>query len=656
MTGYVRQSAGSIVTGATIQASHFNAEYNALESAFNGSSGHDHSGGTGQGPIITPAGGGSSTFIGNTVTGTANAIVIASTLPNNFTLVDKYIVSFRPTATNTGATTINVHSTGAIAAKKITPSGYVDVAAGDLSTGLNYIAIYDANANIYSILNITYQPTPIVTASGFVVAFSDLFNRFVLTSAATVTLPSIATTFPPYFWIELQARGGDITLTPNAADAIQGGADGASYTIVQGTSALVYIGDDGNWHLNGTAIAQPLASGGTGARTASDARTNLGLAIGTNVQAYDATLAALAAYNTNGLVTQTGADTFTGRTITGTTGTITVTNGSGVSGNPTITIASDYIGQSSITTLGTITTGVWSGTTVALNKGGTGATTQAGAANAVLPSQTSNSGKFLTTNGTDVSWATVAAGFGDPGANGIVVRTSLNTSTARTITGTANEITVTDGTGVSGNPTLSLPSALTFTGKTVTGGTFNGIAIGSSSTATTQSANDNSTKLATTAYADAIKYVKQAPVVTTLTTRVTASTTIPLDNTIPQNTEGTEVLAATITPTSASSVLEIEINGYFGPPSVAYQHIGALFVDTTANALAAQMLTVGTNNDSGGGFSFKYRLSAGSTSARTYKFRVGLSNAGTWYFNGDSTGNLFGGVSYSSMTVTEVAS
>lgn len=42
----------------------------------------------------------------------------------------------------------------------------------------------------------------------------------------------------------------------------------------------------------------------------------------------------------------------------------------------------------------------------------------------------------------------------------------------RTITGTANEITVTNGDGVSGNPTLSLPSALTFTGKTVTGGTF----------------------------------------------------------------------------------------------------------------------------------------------------------------------------------------
>lgn len=62
-------------------------------------------------------------------------------------------------------------------------------------------------------------------------------------------------------------------------------------------------------------------------------------------------------------------------------------------------------------------------------------------------------------------------------SNGIVVRTGTNTYTVRTITGTANELTVTNGSGASGAPTLSLPSALTFTGKTVTGGTFSSPAL-----------------------------------------------------------------------------------------------------------------------------------------------------------------------------------
>ena len=44
-----------------------------------------------------------------------------------------------------------------------------------------------------------------------------------------------------------------------------------------------------------------------------------------------------------------------------------------------VDIASTYVGQSSITTLGTITTGVWNGTDVAVADGGTGSSTQSGA-------------------------------------------------------------------------------------------------------------------------------------------------------------------------------------------------------------------------------------------------------------------------------------
>jgi hypothetical protein len=55
---------------------------------------------------------------------------------------------------------------------------------------------------------------------------------------------------------------------------------------------------------------------------------------------------------------------------------------------------------------------------------------------------------------------------------GFIVKPSAGGIAMRGLTGTAGEITITDSVGSAGNPTISLPSALTFTGKTVTGGTF----------------------------------------------------------------------------------------------------------------------------------------------------------------------------------------
>ncbi len=85
-------------------------------------------------------------------------------------------------------------------------------------------------------------------------------------------------------------------------------------------------------------VTLPTSLGSVNQVLTTDASGNLSWS---SVQPLDSTLTALAAYNTNGLLTQTAADTFTGRTITGTTNQVIVTNGNGVSGNPTLSLPQD---------------------------------------------------------------------------------------------------------------------------------------------------------------------------------------------------------------------------------------------------------------------------------------------------------------------------
>ena len=58
---YTRQSSSTIVDGTTIEASHFNAEFDQILAAFASSTGHTHDGTSAEGGPITK-------LLGNTLT------------------------------------------------------------------------------------------------------------------------------------------------------------------------------------------------------------------------------------------------------------------------------------------------------------------------------------------------------------------------------------------------------------------------------------------------------------------------------------------------------------------------------------------------------------------------------------------------------------
>ena len=100
---------------------------------------------------LTPGQGGTPLFSGGTTTGSANAQVIGSSLPDSFTLVTQYLVSFIAGYTNTGPMTLAFNSTTATAVYKATHSGIAALVGGEIVAGNSYMAIFDGTE--YVLLN-----------------------------------------------------------------------------------------------------------------------------------------------------------------------------------------------------------------------------------------------------------------------------------------------------------------------------------------------------------------------------------------------------------------------------------------------------------------------------------------------------------------------
>jgi hypothetical protein len=131
----------------------------------------------------------------------------------------------------------------------------------------------------------------------------------------------------------------------------------------------------------------------------------------------------------------------------------------------------------------------------------------------------------------------------------------------------------------------------------------------------------------------------------------TTTTLIPADDTIPQNTEGSEFLSLAITPTSATNKLLIEATLNVANSAAGFLS-GALFQDSTVSALAAGLSFQPVNEMRQ--IAIRHEMVAGTTSATTFKVRGGGSAAGTTTLNGLAGGRIFGGVCISSLRITEI--
>lgn len=135
------------------------------------------------------------------------------------------------------------------------------------------------------------------------------------------------------------------------------------------------------------------------------------------------------------------------------------------------------------------------------------------------------------------------------------------------------------------------------------------------------------------------------------TSWISASTVIPLDDTLPTSSEGDSIVSKSYTPALTSSLIDCEATiPIFVQAGGSAQAIVAIFRGSTCVGASVVSLTDGEVTNA----SVKYRDSPASTSALSYSVRLGPTAAGFLFVNGNNSGRLLGGASRARLSLTEV--
>lgn len=130
------------------------------------------------------------------------------------------------------------------------------------------------------------------------------------------------------------------------------------------------------------------------------------------------------------------------------------------------------------------------------------------------------------------------------------------------------------------------------------------------------------------------------------------TTTVPLDDTIPQNTEGDQYLSLAITPRSKANRLRHAVDLHYSINGALYG-IVSLFQDATAAALISKPGYSATSGAWQHGH-IVHDMLANTVAATTFKVRAGPTSAGTLTVNGQATARVLGGQLVSSYEIDEI--
>lgn len=447
----------------------------------------------------------------SSVAGT-NAIT-ANAFPGLTGYTDGQTFLLRPIATNTGAVTLSISGVGA---KPLKSAAGAALGSGDVQFGTQYIVSYYGANDEFRVL--TNLGTGTASASSPYVTVGNVAG---LTAERAITAgPGLIGTDGGgngayTLGVDTNAISNSM-LRQSAAQSVIGRSGGAAGNVADITATAngqILYRNTGGAVVFGTPTAANIANAPAGAVAASDVQAAI-TELDTEKQPLDSDLTALATLAVTGLYVNTGVGTATARTLTGPAAGITVTNGDGVAGNPTLGLSNDLAAAEGLATTGIVrrtAADTWSaGTAVAGSEIATNTVTDTnlrqGAAASVVGRSAATVGNVAdiasSADGQVLRRTGGALAFGTPAATeisntpsgtiaattvqaaideavseaqpidsdltalagnasaGLWASTAVGSGAARTLTAPAAGLTITNPAGTAGNPTFALANDL----------------------------------------------------------------------------------------------------------------------------------------------------------------------------------------------------